>query len=55
MNDKWNKKELEIMYYEKSLTLEDIGQIKGCTREYVRQVMESFDLKRIKNRKHKRR
>lgn len=43
---KWDKDELRKLYIDDGLTLEDIGEIKGVSRERVRQVMEGFKIKR---------
>ena len=44
MANTWNKEELELLY--ETLTLEEIGQKYGVSRERVRQVMDKFKIKR---------
>ena len=43
---KWDKTELTKLYIDEGMTLEEIGSIKGVSRERVRQVMEGFGIKR---------
>lgn len=41
------KQQLIDLYYQQNLTLQQIGDKFGVTREYVRQVMEKYDLPRF--------
>jgi DnaJ-class molecular chaperone len=43
---KWDKGELTKLYIEDGMTLEEIGSLKGVSRERVRQVMEGYGIKR---------
>jgi hypothetical protein len=43
---KWSKEELTKLYVTDGMTLEEIGELKGVSRERVRQVMEGFGIKR---------
>jgi len=47
------KQQLIKMYYEKNMTLQEIGDIFGVTRERVRQIMERFNLPRNSKRTRK--
>jgi len=40
------RKELARMYYDENMTLQQIGDVFGVTRERVRQVMENYNLPR---------
>ena len=46
MKNKWNRDELARLYNVEGKTLQEIGDMYGVTREYIRQVMAKLDLPR---------
>jgi len=48
---KAEKKDLDRMYNREHLTLREIGEHYGVTREYVRQVMQKLGLPRDRSRR----
>ena len=52
-NKNWDKRELNQLYNVEGKTLQEIGDMRGVSRERVRQVMEKFGLTRGSNRSEK--
>ena len=56
MIDKWNTARLKRLYNEEEMSLQDIGNLNGCTREYARQQFEKKGItrRRVGRRKNER-